>query len=362
MPQTAPEAAPLDWRGALERLRGAFAESSLAAYAHHFGKFESWCGASGLTAAPAEPSTVAAYLADSCRLFRSSTVTAQMHAIRRVHRAMRVADPTVDEDVWLTLRRGRKGSAPPRQARPINAALRDRMAGACPDTMIGLRDSALIWMAYDTLCRRFELVELRVEDLEPLPNGTARIRVRGGKQDLGGEGDDAYLSADGLAAVRRWLEAANLHHGHILRTVMKGQVGARIRRPGLVNLRIAAMAIAAGVSTEEAAGLSAHSTRVGAAQDLAAAGFSLMEVMRAGRWRNPHHVMRYIQKAPVNVWAPAEGDGFPLAAQAQSWRRRKLAARHAAGKGEPETSGVGAKRIVESPECGLVPAVDILAE
>ena len=53
----------------------------------------------------------------------------------------------------------------PRQALGLTHDLRDRLIRACPDTLMGKRDRAMIAIEIDTLCRRAELVGLRVEDL-----------------------------------------------------------------------------------------------------------------------------------------------------------------------------------------------------
>ncbi len=49
---------------------------------------------------------------------------------------------------------------------------------------------------------------------------------------------------------------------------------------------------AAGV---DPAGLSGHSSRVGAAQDLVAADLGIAEVMQAGGWKTPTMVARYTE-------------------------------------------------------------------
>ena len=54
-----------------------------------------------------------------------------------------------------------------------------------------------------------------------------------------------------------------------------------------------AMATAAGVSVEEAARISGHSSRVGAAQDMARHGLELPSIMQAGGWRTATMVARY---------------------------------------------------------------------
>ena len=54
-----------------------------------------------------------------------------------------------------------------------------------------------------------------------------------------------------------------------------------------------AMAKAAGLGVDVVEGLSGHSTRVGAVQDMIACGIELPAILQAGRWKNTAMVHRY---------------------------------------------------------------------
>ena len=51
-----------DWRSAIDRLAGAYADSTLRAYRSDFSAFDEWCNSIGQVALPAEPETVAAFI------------------------------------------------------------------------------------------------------------------------------------------------------------------------------------------------------------------------------------------------------------------------------------------------------------
>jgi hypothetical protein len=53
-------------------------------------------------------------------------------------------------------------------------------------------------------------------------------------------------------------------------------------------------------------GVSGHSCRVGMAQDLAAAGFDVVAIMPAGRWRSPEMVARYAERLQARRGAVAQ--------------------------------------------------------
>ncbi|MCY4353265.1 MAG: tyrosine-type recombinase/integrase [Truepera sp.] len=84
--------------------------------------------------------------------------------------------------------------------------------------------------------------------------------------------------------MRAWLEASGLEDGPLFRPVSKsGLVATAALSARSVRRIIQARAEAAGVEGR----VSGHSLRVGAAQSLAQAGASLVEMQQAGRWQSP---------------------------------------------------------------------------
>src|SRR5450631_3400737 len=51
-----------------------------------------------------------------------------------------------------------------------------------------IRDRALVVVAYDTMCRREELVNLRIEDIADSGDGSGSVLIRRSKTDTAGEG------------------------------------------------------------------------------------------------------------------------------------------------------------------------------
>ena len=80
---------------------------------------------------------------------------------------------------------------------------------------------------------------------------------------------------------------------------MTGRVGGRLHAASVSPIlkkfaRRAAPALRRqGIDPE---GVSGHSCRVGMAQDLVAAGFDVVAIMQAGRWRSPEMVARYTER------------------------------------------------------------------
>ena len=91
----------------------------------------------------------------------------------------------------------------------------------------------------------------------------------------------------------RWLDRGVISEGRLFRSVGKsGRVGERLD-PSQVPRLFKAMAREAGLPATVEQGLSGHSARVGAAQDMIAAGIELPAILQAGRWKSTAMVNRY---------------------------------------------------------------------
>lgn len=300
----------LNWRAVMDGLVGAYADNTLRGYRADIARLESWRRSRGEPLLPASPDTVAAFIADDARVSSSATLRRRLASIRKLHRLLRLPNPVDDEVVSIALRRAlRAKRRRPKQALDLNADLRRQLIDACPaDSLHGLRDRALIAVGYDSLCRRSELVGLLIEDLRPLPDGGARILVGRAKTDPFGDGRWAHLSPPTMEHLRAWLAAAAITDGPLLRPVVAGRVGiagkvgAAPMNPVAVNRTLKTAARRAGLSEDIAAGLSGHSMRIGAAQDLMRAGRDLLHIMTAGGWTSPTVVGGYVREAEVRVW------------------------------------------------------------
>ncbi|TBW32954.1 integrase [Siculibacillus lacustris] len=289
-----------DWMAALLRLDGAYSENTLRGYRADFRTFEAWCNANGHTALPAAPETVAAFLGAAPSTASTSTLRRRLASIRKVHRLFKFGNPAEDEDVVIALRRAqRTRHRRPGQALGLTSDLRDRLIDACPADLSGLRDRALISIGYDTLCRRSELVAFRLEDLTWLADGGMLALIRRAKNDPFGDGREGYVSMRSAGLLDEWLRAAGIDEGWLFRRVVFDGVGPNPLHPHSVGRILKQRAAAAGTSAETVDALSGHSMRVGAAQDMMAAGMGLLPIMKTGGWKSVNVVARYVQNADL---------------------------------------------------------------
>jgi site-specific recombinase XerD len=204
---------PANWRSEFHRLEGAYAPSTMRSYRSDVEAFEAWCAKSGHVPFPAKVATLCAFLEDQGMQKAPSTVRRRLYTIRKVHRLLRLPDPTHDEEINLSLRRVRRSKAiRPRQARGLTRDFLDQFRDTQPDTVIGLRNRAMLSVGYELLTRRSELVALRSDDLEDRGDGTFRVLIRRSKADQYGAGrtypscltriDNAPRSSHGLPYVK----------------------------------------------------------------------------------------------------------------------------------------------------------------
>jgi site-specific recombinase XerD len=293
----------------LSRLDGAYAPSTLRAYRADMEEFIRYCTDHGLVALPADPISVAGFLMDTATTgIKSSTIRRKESSISAIHRLSYLADPTKHPEVRIAIRKvERKLGTQFGQAYPIDQKLLQNLLAVCGDDLRGLRDRALLLLAYDSLRRRSELVTLRLEDIEPNSNGCAVILLRRGKTDQTGRGCWIAVSPKTHRAIKKWMAAAKIEYGFILRSVRRGRVGERLS-PGQINRILKKLARAAGLEERLVTKISGHSTRVGRAQDLLKVGASLPQMMHAGGWTKPDTVMRYVARIRPSAASPISID------------------------------------------------------
>jgi len=89
------------WSLAIDRLDGAYADSTLRAYRADFASFSDWCLATARESLPASPETVAAFIAHDAVKSSPATLRRRLAGIRKVHRLLRLESPVDDEDVAI---------------------------------------------------------------------------------------------------------------------------------------------------------------------------------------------------------------------------------------------------------------------
>ena len=279
--------------------QGAFAPNTVRALRADTAVFTAWCHGAGVSALPASPQAVADFIgAMRAAEKRPATIRRYVSSVAHLHRAAGLPVPSDSNAVKLALRRMmREDGAAQRQADGLTRRLVDRALHAGGSRLRDQRNRALLAVAYDTLCRRSELVALLRQDLQHGPHGDGTLLVRRGKTDQEGAGSVRFLAPDTMRLVLDWTGAAGIVEGPLFRSVRKGGRVGDALDAGDVARVFKAMVRAAGLTAGQASGISGHSSRVGAAQDMAASDrIELPAIMQAGGWTSPGMVARYTKR------------------------------------------------------------------
>lgn len=274
--------------------RGAFSDSTERALRSDLAIYAEWCAERGERALPGRPETVAAFVDAMAEERAPATVRRYVTSLTIAHRALGLEKAVKNPLVRLALQRmHRKKGRRQDQATGLTWPLRQRLLEAAGDRLLDDRNRALLAVAYDAMLRRAELVSLQTTDLLEELHGDGSLLVRRSKTDGEGKGEVVWVGVDTVRLVRVWLDRAGISEGMLFRSVRKGdRIGDRLN-PCEVPRLFKAMAREAGLPEAVVEGLSGHSARVGAAQDMVAAGIELPSILQAGRWKSTAMVNRY---------------------------------------------------------------------
>ena len=296
-----------DWCREFKRLEGAYAPSTMRSYYSDVQAFVDWCNWAQCSPFPASVATVSEFIEDQGKTKAASTVLRRLYAIRKIHRLLRLPDPTYDEEINLSLRRVRRTKfVRPKQAKGLTQSYLERFISGEPNTPWGLRNKAMLSLGYELLSRRSELVALRTKDVEFRPDGTLRVLIRRSKSDPFGEGRLAFTSQRTAGLVKDWLEWRGPHIKFLFCPIYHQKAINRDLSTTSVKCLIKSAAKRDGLTPSIVDEFSGHSLRVGAAQDLLRKGFDTAAIMRAGGWKSVSTLSRYLEKAEHNVRASEE--------------------------------------------------------
>ena len=294
-------------------LARAFAVESKAprtreAYRYQWATFTAWCEERALDALPADPATLAGYIANRAEVgWKVASIALALTAIGAAHKAAGVVSPSAHPIVaatWAGIRRT-LGTAQ-RRAAPATVEAVRAMVRTLPDiegtpTPATLRDRALVLIGFAGAFRRSELEALDVSDLSFRAEGLV-VTVRRSKTDQEGAGAEVAIAYGNDAttcpvrALRSWLDAACLGDGPAFRTVDRhGHIGGRLVGAEVARI-VKRLATRAGL---DASRFSGHSLRAGLATSAAVQGRADRRIMDQGRWKSRTMVDRYVRDASL---------------------------------------------------------------
>ncbi len=308
-----------------EALSSELADNTRAAYRKGWLKFVEYCAAERvgdpLSASPEAAAGFFVHLATRPSRRRGSalsmgTVAIYKSAISRKYLEAGRPSPANHPVVRSTL----KGLARLRgSSRRKVDALREfhieEMLRATPDSLIGVRDAAIIAVGFAGALRRSEICGLSVQDVEFLDarescEDRMVITIRRSKTDQPGQGQRVpILDGGGIRPINRlrlWLEGSGITAGSLFQTMKRGgNLRGRPLHHSDIPRIVKRYAKLIGLDPKDIAG---HSLRAGFVTSAAVHHARLDKIMAVTRHTNPATVMGYIRDA--DAFADHAGRGF----------------------------------------------------
>ena len=286
-PASLPELRAAD-HGIAGALESVLSDHTQRVYGTQWRLFNDWCDEVGLASLPAEPLTVARYLAARAGSGASiATLRLATSAIWKAHEWAKLESPCRDPGVRASLKGwGRRLSKPQRQSGALTAdvlavirltAVQPRRRGRGIETPEqaaerGKFDVALVAVLSAAGLRRSEAAALTWGDVHRWDDGSGRITVIRSKTDAEAAGAVVAITPVAMAA---------------LSAIRPMGVGGEVKVFGLSDSQIArrvkAIAKASGLADWEF--FSGHSGQVGMARRMAQNGAPTHEIERQGRWK-----------------------------------------------------------------------------
>ncbi len=286
-----------------EYMACAKSDNTIKAYRADWANFSRFCEDANMEALPATPDTVVAYLVTLADSHKVSTLERHIASISQAHQAAGYPTPTSDMQVRILMQGIRRvnGTSQTQKAPAVSGDIK-MMLATLSDTLIGVRDRALLLLGFAGGFRRSEIVALEIEDLAFSREGLT-VTIRKSKTDQEGSGRKvgiAYGSNCSTCPVRSlqaWLEASGITSGPLFRSVNRhGNLQPNRLSDKAVALIVKRCAESAGLNP---ANYSGHSLRAGMATSAAMNGANERSIMKQTGHKSTAMVRRYIREGSL---------------------------------------------------------------
>jgi integrase len=212
-----------------EYLEAARSANTRRAYAADMSDFGSWGGL-----VPCSPEQVATYLAERAKILPPSTLRRRLSALASAHHDHGANDPTKHALVRRVMNGiERKHGVAVQQARALLIEDLTRIVDQTGNSLIDVRDRALLCIGFFAALRRSEFVALTVHDIDIAKIGL-RITLRRSKTDQLGKSRTIQLPPreDALCPLRNlsaWIERSGIRRRQLFRRINAARVSSDCR-------------------------------------------------------------------------------------------------------------------------------------
>jgi integrase len=312
-PRTTALAPAADLDAAAAYATTAYSEATKRAYRADWADFTGWCAIAGTPPLPADPATVAAYLASLATTHSRSSLRRRLASIGQAHR-LAGHDWLSSHPLIRTTLRGilRQHGTPPRQAAALTTAEMRRLVGACDGGLTGLRDRAMLLIGFAGALRRSELVGIDREHITFTHEGL-RLLIPRAKTDPEGAGTEIGLPQGRaretcpVRAIRAWLDVSETTYGPVFRKIDKwGTIETSRLCPEAVRQILRRRAAEAGITVPPNERLSPHGLRAGFITQAYKAGARDEAIMSHTRHADLKSMRRYVRRAKLMDDSPVK--------------------------------------------------------
>jgi site-specific recombinase XerD len=299
---------------AKKHLANSKAENTKRAYRNDWTQFSDWCAKNGLQDLPASPETVVYYITFLGKKLKTSSIKRKMTAISQRHETAGYPSPTktaLVKGVWDGIQRKIGIKEEGKDAIWLDV-LRQMIQAIPQNTVIGVRNRALLVLGWAGALRRSELVSLNLEDVSKTRDGLI-LHLNRSKTDQKGEGQDVALPYGSnpltcpIRSLEDWLSASGISEGAMFRRIDRhGNILDRLT-PQSVRLIVKQCSETVGMDSER---FGAHSLRSGFCSTAAKAGKPEHQIMKQTRHKRSDSLQRYIKKANLFEDNAATGIGL----------------------------------------------------
>ncbi len=293
-------------------LVAADAPSTVRAYTADWTHFSLWCAARELQPMPASPTLVGDYLSDLGEGYAKSTLRRKVAAISRANRHAGHLLDTRHPSIRDVLRGiGRTHGSPPKRAQALATEEVQRLVATCDESLVGLRDRALLLVAFAGALRRSELCGIEVEHITWKPRSLELLIPR---SKIDAEGDGARIGIPrgkvedtcAVRALRSWLDAAAIERGPVFRAVTRhGTMRVAALSGEAVRLVVLKRARLAGIKGSRLEPVSPHGLRAGFVTSAYRANIPDEEIMGHSRHRSLTTMRSYVRRCKLSHASPA---------------------------------------------------------
>lgn len=213
---------------AIDFMRKAKSENTLRAYKSDWKQFEEFCNSNKLSPLPAKPETIILFITHLTSEYKLNSIKRKVACISEAHNKAGVKNPVHTskvDDLMAGIKNDLDTTVKKKKALQLHEL--KSIIPLLPNTLIGIRDKAVLLLGFAGAFRRSELSNINYEDITFTPSGLTILikKSKTDKEKVGfvktiGQGLNPEFCP--LKALKKWLDTSGIKDGKLFRSIHKG--------------------------------------------------------------------------------------------------------------------------------------------